>query len=180
MSTPQLSIDLPLIARRFVPFHRWMTRSVQLAIFLFAGLSAFLLRFDCAIPGQLQRHLISALVIWALFKVAFFHVLSLDRGWWSYTSVQDLLRLIAGNAIASTAASVAILLLSAPGFPRSIYFLDFLLCLSMTAGIRLAVRVIYEIPLPPFHRPEAHSHLRRRRCRRHPPSGNPPELHPRL
>lgn len=145
MPTPQLFLDAPRIARGFLPFHRWMIRSTQLAIFLFAGLSAFLLRFDCAIPSQFQRYLLSALITWALAKVTVFHLFSLDRGWWSYTSVQDILRLIAGNTVASAAASVAILLLAAPGFPRSIYFLDFLLCLSMTAGIRLSVRVIYEI-----------------------------------
>ena len=145
MTTPQVFLSLPRIARRFVPFHRWMIRFTQLAIFLAAGVSAFLLRFDFAIPGQFQHYLLSALIAWAVIKVAVFHLFSLDSGWWSYTSVQDLGHLIAGNSIASSVASVAILLLSAPGFPRSLYFLDFLLCLSMTAGIRLGVRVVFEI-----------------------------------
>ena len=145
MSIQKVFLDVQLIARRFVPLHRWMIRFTQLAIFLFAGVSAFLLRFDFAIPGPSKRHLLSALIIWAVVKAIVFHLFSLDRGWWRYTSVPDLLRLIAGNAVASSAASVAILLLAAPGFPRSIYFLDFLLCFSMTAGIRLAVRVNFEI-----------------------------------
>jgi FlaA1/EpsC-like NDP-sugar epimerase len=145
MSTAQLFPDIQLIARRFVPLHRWLVRFVQLAIFLFAGVSAFLLRFDFAIPGPSKRHLLSALLIWAVVKVGVFHLFSLDRGWWRYTSVPDLLRLITGNTVASTAASAAILLLAAPGFPRSIYILDFLLCVSMTAGIRLGVRVNFEI-----------------------------------
>ncbi len=144
MPIPQLFPDVQLIARRFVPLHRWMIRFTQLAIFLFAGVSAFLLRFDFAIPGPARRYLLTGLVIWAVVKVIVFHLFSLDRGWWRYTSVPDLLRLIAGNAIAGTAAS-AIILLALPGFPRSIYFLDFLLCLVMTAGIRLAVRVNFEI-----------------------------------
>ena len=122
-----------------------MIRFTQLAIFLFAGISAFLLRFDFAIPASARRHLLFALVIWAVVKIVVFHLFALDRGWWRYTSVPDLLRLIAGNGVASTVASVVILFLSSPGFPRSIYFLDLLLCLSMTAGIRLGVRVNFEI-----------------------------------
>jgi FlaA1/EpsC-like NDP-sugar epimerase len=134
-----------LIARRFVPLHRWMIRSTQFAIFLFAGISAFLLRFDFVIPSAFQRHMLFALAIWAFAKVAAFHLFSLDRGWWSYTSVHDVLRLLAGNTLASSAACVAILLFGSPGFPRSIYVLDYLLCFTMTAGIRLAVRIISEI-----------------------------------
>ena len=145
MSTQRVFPDVQLIARHFVPLHRWLIRSTQLAIFLFAGVSAFLLRFDFAIPLPSRRHLLSALVIWAVLKVIVFLLFSLDRGWWRYTSVPDLIRLIAGNAVASTVASAVILMLAPAGFPRSIYFLDFLLCLSMTAGIRLAVRVNFEI-----------------------------------
>ena len=37
-----------------------------------------------------------------------------------------------------------ILLFGPPGFPRSLYFLDFLLCFGATAGIRLAVRLVAE------------------------------------
>ena len=145
MSTSKSFPDIQLLSRRFVPLHRWMIRFTQLAIFLFAGISAFLLRFDFAIPASARRHLLFALVIWAVVKIVVFHLFALDRGWWRYTSVPDLLRLIAGNGVASTVASVVILFLSSPGFPRSICFLDLLLCLSMTAGIRLGVRVNFEI-----------------------------------
>lgn len=145
MSTAQVFPDARSIARRFVPLHRWLIRLTQIAIFLFAGVSAFLLRFDFAIPGAFRHYLLSALIIWVIVKVIVFHLSALDRGWWRYTSVSDLVRLIAGNIAGSIAASVAIMLLAAPGFPRSIYVLDFLLCLCMTAGIRLCVRVNFEI-----------------------------------
>src|SRR5690349_5406498 len=120
MSTPKSFPDVESMARRVVPLHRSMVRAVQLAIFLFAGVSAFLLRFDFAIPAPSKRHMAYALVIWIIAKVATFHLFSLDRGWWRYTSVPDLLRLIAGNVAASTASSIAILLLAPTGFPRSI------------------------------------------------------------
>ena len=145
MSRSQVLLDFRPIAHRFVPLHRWMIRSTQFAIFLFAGISAFLLRFDFVIPSSFQRHMLVALAIWAFFKIAVFHFFALDRGWWSYTSVHDVLRLLVGNTIAGSAACVAILLLGPPGFPRSIYLLDCLLCFTMTAGIRLAVRIISEI-----------------------------------
>jgi FlaA1/EpsC-like NDP-sugar epimerase len=145
MSPKKVAPDVQSLARRFVPLHRWLIRSTQLAIFLFAGISAFLLRFDFAIPGPYKRHLLSALIIWAIVKITVFQLFSLDRGWWRYTSVPDLLRLIAANTVGSIVASVVILLLASRGFPRSIYILDFLVCFSMTAGIRLGVRINFEI-----------------------------------
>jgi len=130
--------------RRLARHYRWVVRAVQLAIFLFAGLSAFLLRFDFAIRADYRPHLRIALIVWVLTKVPVFHWLGLDRGWWRYTSVPDLVRLAAANSIGSGLSWFGILLFGPPGFPRSLYLLDFLLCAMMTAGVRVGVRVAVE------------------------------------
>ena len=125
-------------------FKRWTLRGVQLAIFLTAGLLAFLLRFEFAVPSQHWQHLSAGLCVWVLAKVVVFSLFRLDRGWWRYASMNDFLRLALANALASTLGCLALLLFGPNGFPRSLYILDFLLCFLMTAGIRMAVRMAFE------------------------------------
>jgi len=103
----------------FTRFYCWIVRGAQLGIFLLAGLSAFLLRFDFTIPVVERRQLIVGLCAWVLAKIIAFYMLGLDRGWWRYASVPDLLRLAAGNALGSALAGLCLLLFAPAGFPRS-------------------------------------------------------------
>ena len=138
------SIRFQSFVRRLACFHRCLICAVQLAIFLFAGLSAFLLRFDFSVPAFFRRYLFTSLLVWVVVKALVFLQLSLDRGWWRYTSVPDLIRLAAANILGSAIAGFGIVLFGPPGFPRSLYVLDFLICAVLTAGVRIAVRVVLE------------------------------------
>ena len=120
------------------------TRAVQLAIFAFAGILAFLLRFDFSVPPQFRPYLLAGICVWVSVKIVVFHFLELDRGWWRYASIHDLFRLATANLIASALGCLDLLLFAPRGMPRSVYFLDFVLCLGMTAGARLAVRLVFE------------------------------------
>ena len=145
MLTAAFLTDLLRRGRPFASLRRSMVRAVQFVIFLAAGLSGFLLRFDFQIPATEHPHIFFGLCVWAITKSLTFHVLGLDRGWWRYVSVPDLLRLFAGNVLGSALGGVAIAIFAPQGFPRSLYVLDFLLCSVMTAGARLAVRVVFEL-----------------------------------
>jgi FlaA1/EpsC-like NDP-sugar epimerase len=144
MSASDIFLDVRRLVKPLDRFRHWILRGIQLAIFLSAGISAFLLRFDFTIPEVHRPHLLAGLCAWALTKGAVFHLLRLDRGWWRYASVPDLLRILAGNAAGSALACAALLCFAPPGFPRSLYILDFVLCLLMTGGIRMVVRVAFE------------------------------------
>jgi len=115
-----------------------------LALFLFAGLTAFLLRFDFVIPKAYRAHLLAGICIWAVAKVLVFQVFRLDRGWWRYVSVPDLIRVAYGNLAGSALGAAGILLFATRGFPRSLYFVDLMVCFLATAGIRLTVRMVFE------------------------------------
>jgi FlaA1/EpsC-like NDP-sugar epimerase len=132
--------------RRLVPFYRWIVRAIQTAIFLIAGISAFLLRFDFTLPLRYQTHVLPALAAWVFAKVLVFHLLRLDRGWWRYVSVLDLWRLATGNLAGSAFGCLLLLAAGPKGFPRSLYVIDFLLSAVMTAGVRLGVRILDEFP----------------------------------
>jgi FlaA1/EpsC-like NDP-sugar epimerase len=77
-------------------------------------------------------------------KSLVFHLHGLHRGWWRFVSTPDLVRIASANIIGSIAGGLVILVFGPRGFPRSLYFLDFLLCFMATTGIRVAVRLLAE------------------------------------
>jgi FlaA1/EpsC-like NDP-sugar epimerase len=117
---------------------------MQLAVFAIAGVLAFLLRFDLSLPAQYSSRILVGLAIWMPLKILVFWSFGLDRGWWRYVSLGDVTRLAAANLVGSVLSCFVLLWLAPLGFPRSIYFLDFVLCFGMTSGIRLAVRLAFE------------------------------------
>jgi len=139
------------MARTKRQFVEWLTRlrrpivwTVQLGIFGLSGALAFLLRFDLRMPPAYLMHLAYALPIWIVVKSAVFRVADLDRGWWRYVSVSELLRIVIGNLVGSALSCIAILLIAPGRFPRSIYLLDLMICFLGTAGARMIVRIAAE------------------------------------
>src|ERR1035437_251551 len=124
--------------------HRPAVWAAQIGVFALSGVAAFLLRFDFGLPPGYMRHLAYALPIWVGVKIVVFRVAELDRGWWRYISVTDLLRLVLGNFVGSTLSCAVILCIAPPGFPRSIYLLDLMICFLGTAGLRVIVRMAAE------------------------------------
>jgi len=124
--------------------HRPAVWAAQIGVFALSGVAAFLLRFDFGVPPEHMRHLAYALPIWIAVKIVVFRVAKLDRGWWRYVSVTDLLRVVLGNFAGSTLSCVVILCMAPRGFPRSIYLLDLMICFLGTAGLRMIVRMMAE------------------------------------
>ena len=136
--------DIHRVARRLTHHPRWVMGTIQLAIFAAAGVLAFLLRFDFTVPAQYRPHLLAAICVFVPAKIFAFYFFKMDRGWWRYASIRDVARLAAANLVGSVLGCLALLWFAPQGFPRSIYFLDFMLCFGMTAGVRLAVRLAFE------------------------------------
>ncbi|MBI4442264.1 MAG: polysaccharide biosynthesis protein [Acidobacteria bacterium] len=128
-------------AENLGPLAVWLA---QLFIFAASGVIAFLLRFDLRIPRVEYDHLAYAIPIWLVAKSLSFWFLRLHRGWWRFVSLPDILRIGLGNVLGSATATVGILLLAEPGFPRSIYLLDFLICFLATCTIRVILRMVAE------------------------------------
>ena len=124
--------------------HRIVVWAAQIGIFALSTVAAFLLRFDFSLPSAYLFHLAYALPIWIMVKSAVFRVGNLDRGWWRYVSLNDLVRIVVGNFAGSALGCVLILVIAPGGFPRSIYLLDLILCFLGTAGLRVVVRMTAE------------------------------------
>ncbi len=104
-----------------------------------AGLLAFVLRLD-GLPPYYVRPLLTALAVWIPIKLVSFRLFGLDRRWARYVSMADLVTLVWSNLCASL-VSFAILYTAHSGVPRYVYANDFVLALSLTAGIRVCVRL---------------------------------------
>jgi FlaA1/EpsC-like NDP-sugar epimerase len=130
---------------RFEAMRRVLIWTAQIGMFALSGVVAFLLRFDLSLPSAYRLYLAYALPIWILVKIAVFHVAKLDRGLWRYLYVSDLSRIAFGNLTASILSCVLILVIAPPGFPRSIYILDLMICFLATSGLRLVLRLMMEV-----------------------------------
>jgi FlaA1/EpsC-like NDP-sugar epimerase len=149
-STPEMSMPsevrtYSLSLGRWGILRRLAIWFVQICVFSSALTAAFLLRFDFAIPGRFYPHLIFALIVLVPLKLVIFHMLNLDRGWWRFASIHDLMSLAFGNTVGSLLGCGLILWLGPSGFPRSFFILDFVLSLLATAGNRALVRGLLDI-----------------------------------
>src|SRR5581483_398513 len=110
---------------------------------------AFQLRFlDAGIPARYATMLGGSVAFVALGKALVLDVLGLHSDWWRYFRMPALWPLVRAAAVGS-ALLVAFFVLAKPysyGLPRSVIVFDFILCVVLTGGMRLLVRMAYERP----------------------------------
>lgn len=106
--------------------------AAHILLFAFAGYTAFLLRFEFSIPSNQLANLAYALPIWLTLKSLSFHVAGLYHSSWRFLSLPEATRLGLANTAGAAASALVIAAMGPRSFPRSIYFMDFLLCLVMT------------------------------------------------
>ena len=106
---------------------------------------AYLLRFDFSIPRWEFPLLYSALPLVVLIKGGVFCGLRMQlERWPRYSDFPDLVRLIYANVLASTLSGACIFAVIGRAFPRSIYFLDLLVCILFSGTARFTVRLWHE------------------------------------
>src|SRR5579872_318688 len=128
----------------FVMRRLWimLCHSVLIVISLALG---FLLRFDFSIPALEVHRLWIGLALVVPIKMLVFSGAGLNRGWWRLVGMPDLARVLLGNLIGSVGFAAASWLVQGGSFPRSVYFIDFIICFLGTGGIRFAVRFYSEV-----------------------------------
>jgi FlaA1/EpsC-like NDP-sugar epimerase len=124
---------------------RWfLLGALQICTFALSGLAAFSLRFDFKIPPVYLIYVAVAIPVWVVAKSVTFHFAGLDRRGYRYVSVSDAQRLLWANLAGGIISYPAIRFLAPSGFPRSIYFIDLVLCITASAGLRVAWRLYVE------------------------------------
>lgn len=106
---------------------------------------AFYIRFEFKLQGEYIPLILRTLPGLILIKAAAFYYFNLYTGLWRYVSMDDLMQIIKATVI-STCAFVLYIVFShgLVGFPRSIFVLDWVLCLGFVGGIRFLSRSFRE------------------------------------
>jgi FlaA1/EpsC-like NDP-sugar epimerase len=112
-----------------------------------AAYGAFALRFDWYIPHS-RPEFLPYLVAALLIKPAVFLGLGMYSRLWRYASVRDLSAVLTAVSVASAAMSVFVAVGVLSGalaeFSRAVVFIDWLLTVCATGGLRMAVRLVAE------------------------------------
>ena len=130
--------------RRFLGWHHIVDRLLHVAIVALALLFAFLLRFDFSLSPANVHCLLIGLCVAVAIKPVIFHFSGLHKGWRQYVESGDLGRIFVSNIAASMTFSGVTYLIAGAAFPRSVYFIDFILALLLTGGIRFMVYFIQQ------------------------------------
>jgi len=117
----------------------------NVAIVPAAFLGAFLLRFDFQVPPQYWDVFLSTVGYLLIIRLLVFQYFGQFSGYWRHVSMADLVNLVTAATISSgifLAALFAFKILA--GIPRSILFLDWLLVVFLSGGLRFVGRWIQE------------------------------------
>ncbi|MGB9880668.1 MAG: polysaccharide biosynthesis protein, partial [Anaerolineae bacterium] len=134
---------LPFI-ERLVPYRRPVTVAIHAALVVIAYLLAFLLRFDFRLPPEQWALFLQTLPMLLLLRMAAFAWFHLYQGMWRYVSMTDILAILKAATLGSLLFIAGVLAFFGYGFPRSVLLLDWVLCLALVGGVRLALRALRE------------------------------------
>ncbi len=131
-----------------------LTRSRKSLIFLagdllaivLANLLAVALRFDFDWPSIVAGNYraVELVIIDLVLTPAVFYFAGLYKGYWKYTSLDDLLRLARAVAYRTVALIVLFYTLGFYGLPRAVVIISTILLLLLTGSLRLAPRFRFE------------------------------------
>jgi FlaA1/EpsC-like NDP-sugar epimerase len=127
--------------------HRiWLAGLANVIVIAAAYVGAFLLRFDLTLPQTPRTVLLNTLPAALVVQYAAFHWFKLTRGWWRYVGLADFLNAIKAAAVSAFALAAYVMLFDRSRFPRSVFFLNAMLVIGLSIGLRLMVRVWRQLP----------------------------------
>jgi FlaA1/EpsC-like NDP-sugar epimerase len=128
----------------FLRYRRLLAEAIAAAIICASLAASFLLRFEFAVPPIYLPMLGTAILSALAIKLTVFRTFGLRHLAWRHIGFEDLLRIAAAHAVASLLLAVAVRVSLGPSFPRSLYILDFILCVGLEASTRAAIRILFD------------------------------------
>lgn len=112
--------------------------------------ASFMIRFEDGIPQSEVIILNQSIVIAVLVYTAVFVLFGLYRGIWRYFGAQDFKRVLASVSLATAGLAILFHFLFLEKFPRSVYFINLMLCSFFISGTRFTIRSFYSINIGTF------------------------------
>ncbi len=142
------------------PFGMWLLRHrrplvvfSQLTLVVFSYILSFLLRFefDLSVHDNWPLHtLLKTLPLILLLRLGAFYLWDLNRGWWRYVSMNDLMDIIKAVISSSLVFITLVMFVFRADYPRSVFLIDTFICITFLGGIRFLIRAFREWSrLPP-------------------------------
>ena len=137
--------NLPTLLLRY---RTAITTLANLGVVAVAYASAYLLRFDLAIPASYQHQLWVTMPATIAIHYAAFYTFKLTRGWWRYVGVNDFLNAVKAAFLGAVGLGAYLLVFERNSYyPRSILLLNLVLIIGLSLGMRLVVRLWRQMPL---------------------------------
>jgi FlaA1/EpsC-like NDP-sugar epimerase len=127
-----------------IRYRRPLLVAAHIVLFSAAYAVAFALRFDFDIPRQEMSAFLATLPILLAIRATTFWFLRLYQGLWRYVSVRDVVGILKGVTLSSGLFALGVMTARVDGYPRSILVLDWILCVGLTAGLRIVSRLLLE------------------------------------
>lgn len=127
-----------------VRYRRPLIVASHLGVFGLSYVTAFALRFDFALPPDQLRLMLLTLPIVVGLRAAAFGVFRLYEGLWRYVSVRDVVEMGKAVTVSSALFTLGALFLGFRGLPRSVLLMDWVLCVGVSGGLRIAARALLE------------------------------------
>jgi FlaA1/EpsC-like NDP-sugar epimerase len=117
---------------------------IDIALVVLSWWLAFAVRMDFVIPDHYQQALWQLMPLVLVIKMAIFFTFSLYQGMWRFTSLFDLVNVVKAVMIGSLLLILFVMVLHRfEGYPRSVFIIDFGLCLLSIGGFRASIRLFY-------------------------------------
>ncbi|MBI4611007.1 MAG: hypothetical protein HY726_18605, partial [Candidatus Rokubacteria bacterium] len=122
-----------------------LTVVLDLVLIVLAYYTAYLLRFERGMAGEVKRFFDSLPLLLVSQLVALVGA-GLYRGMWRYVGLHDLLRIVWATAVGTMGAVVSVVLVYRfEEFSRAVFVLDWLLLVALIGGSRLSFRLFAEL-----------------------------------
>ncbi len=105
---------------------------------------SFLLRFNFSISAY-SGFILKTVFILVFIKIIVFYYFGLFHSSFRYASVFDLWQIIKADTIASAGSFLAVVFIyRTASYPRSVFILDWMICLLLVGGFKISVRLLVE------------------------------------
>jgi len=132
------------VSDRVLQFRRWIIIAFHAVMLIFGYWLAFLLRFGFPLPMEDQQQFVRSLPLILVTRLVIFACYHLYEGLWRYVSMRDILAILKAVTLGSLVLFPGVLAVFGREFPLTVLLLDWLLCLALVGGVRLAIRALRE------------------------------------
>jgi len=133
------------VQRIMLAYRRSVIIAANVVFIALAYILAFYIRFELTLPYQYYDLIFRTLPVLILIKGLTFYFFGLYAGLWKYVSISDIWQILKANAVGTGAFVLYIVFVEGlVGFPRSVFVLDWGICVALLAGVRLVSRALRE------------------------------------